>query len=516
MPPLPGEERLLTVFSDVHYYFTAPSPQPTHHRFDKGSYLYIYHNPSQGGSRIEIANNPGTREQGAFNGSLSSIHLRTSDTFPTLFTLTVDGCRNSMGVSPTTHGSTEHEWRLGWMNPADRSISYFRLHTLDLYFWTLDDAKQFLATVKRLLAPNQLENIQQIQPSSQQAPMSAVVQNLEKVAISDPGYQQQQQHIRPDVHSIKNIPPPPPPPPHPTMQPTPPVIPASVQVVTQPVSPIDDAASHASTTQEKKEAPASYAPLAYNPAAPPAPEPIKPREVTPPPPDAAVGTGLSTPGMGMTFAPPPTGEIESPQPVQPHGVGNVSGSNPQPYTVPGVQGPYSPASSSINQQSYTPGHPPPGGMSFGPPPTTATIPPTAPPTTAASHRGSYGSTFAPPPQDPNAHLYGQQSFGPPPVNQYTQPLAQNHGHLTRRESQASQHSAGGYSYNYPQQQQQPQQQQPRPKDYFIHQQVYNPSGSDQTPTTNTNEPAKYSKLGNGAIRMEKGVNKLFKKLENRI
>ncbi|KAF3480645.1 uncharacterized protein GIQ15_05992 [Arthroderma uncinatum] len=461
MPPLPGEERLLTVFTDVHYYFTAPSPHPTHHRFDKGSYLYIYHNPTQGGSRIEIANNPGTREQDAFNGSLSSSHLRTSDTFPTLFTLTVDGCRNSVDGPPSAPGGGEHEWRLGWTNPADRSTSYFRLHTLDLYFWTLDDARQFLTTIKKVVGPNQLENIQQTQPpSSLQAPMSSVVQNLENVAISDPNYHQAKAELRPnDATSLSNIPPPPPPPP---MHPTPPIMPANVQIVTQPVSPIDEKAPQTSSAPKREETPATYAPLPYNPAAPPAPEPIKPREATPPPPDAAEGTGLSGGGMGMSFAPPPTGDIESPQPVQPHGIGNV---NMQPYGVPGAPGTYSPAPSSLHQQPYTPGQPPPGGLSFGPPPTTASVPPSAPPATTASHRGSLSSSFAPPPQDPNAHLYGQQSYGPPPVSPFTQPLAQNQAHLSR---------------------------------------------------PNRNEAPKFGKIGSNAMRMEKGVNKLFKKLEKKL
>ncbi|KAM5442840.1 hypothetical protein MferCBS31731_002226 [Microsporum ferrugineum] len=423
-----------------------------------------------------------------------------------------------MGGHPSAHSGSEHEWRLGWMNPADRSMSYFRLHTLDLYFWTLDDARQFLATVKRLLAPNQLENIQQIQPSiSQHAPMSAVVQNLEKVAISDPGYQQTKtESSSGGFGTINNIPPPPPPLP-PAMQPTPPTLPANVQVVTQPVSPIDETTPQTSSAPGKEDTPTAYAPLPYNPAAPPAPEPIKHREATPPPPDAAVGTGLSSPGMGMTFAPPHTGEIESPQPIQPHGVGNVNNANMQPRNVSGPQGSYSPAPSSIHQQPYTPGQPPPGGMTFGPPPIVASAPPNPPPTTTASHRGSYGSTFAPPPQDPNAHLYGQQSFGSPPVNQFTQPLAQNQVHLARRESQASQHSAGGYAYNYPQHQQQhQQQQQPGQNEYAIHNQVYIPPGSNQAPPLNRNEPPKYGKLGSSAMRMEKGVNKLFKKLENRI
>ena len=31
-----GEERILILFADVHYYFNAPTPRPLSHRFDKG------------------------------------------------------------------------------------------------------------------------------------------------------------------------------------------------------------------------------------------------------------------------------------------------------------------------------------------------------------------------------------------------------------------------------------------------------------------------------------------------
>jgi hypothetical protein len=55
-------------FADIHYYFAAPTPKPLLHRFDKSSYLYLYHNGTQRKTRIEVANNPGTPDQDAFNG----------------------------------------------------------------------------------------------------------------------------------------------------------------------------------------------------------------------------------------------------------------------------------------------------------------------------------------------------------------------------------------------------------------------------------------------------------------
>lgn len=52
----------------MHYYLSAPTQNPPHHRFDKGSYVYLYHNPMRQHGRIEIANHAGTPNQDAFAG----------------------------------------------------------------------------------------------------------------------------------------------------------------------------------------------------------------------------------------------------------------------------------------------------------------------------------------------------------------------------------------------------------------------------------------------------------------
>jgi hypothetical protein len=59
-------------FTDVHYYLSPPTHNPPHHRFDKGSYVYLYHNPMRQSGRIEIANHAGTPHQDAFAGRMSS------------------------------------------------------------------------------------------------------------------------------------------------------------------------------------------------------------------------------------------------------------------------------------------------------------------------------------------------------------------------------------------------------------------------------------------------------------
>ena len=55
-------------FADIHYYYGDPTAKPPHHRFDIGSYVYLFENAGQRRARIEVANNAGTPEQDAFNG----------------------------------------------------------------------------------------------------------------------------------------------------------------------------------------------------------------------------------------------------------------------------------------------------------------------------------------------------------------------------------------------------------------------------------------------------------------
>jgi hypothetical protein len=58
----------MTSFADIHYYYGPPTAKPPHHRFDKGSYVYLFENAAHRRARLEIANNAGTPDQDAFNG----------------------------------------------------------------------------------------------------------------------------------------------------------------------------------------------------------------------------------------------------------------------------------------------------------------------------------------------------------------------------------------------------------------------------------------------------------------
>ncbi|KMU83982.1 hypothetical protein CIHG_01766 [Coccidioides immitis H538.4] len=332
-------------FADVHYYFSPPSPRPPLHRFDKGSYLYLYHDATQHKARIEIANNPGLPEQDAFAGSLGATLLRNSDKFPTLFTLTVNAQRQSVSGEQPGQLAT-NEWSLISGHPHDTSGTLHKLHTLDIYFWTVDDAGLFLATVRRILDPSQIDIIA-TQPSQQTSSMSTVVQQLEQAAISDPGYQNNYPG-RTSPTSSTNLPPPPPG--------APPVKSAST-VAQPPTAQVSSSEEPEKQPQDQKAE--NYAPLAYNPAAPAAPEPIKHREKTPPPPDAATGTGLAaaaareqgthfthlpgSSGSAMYTSPPPTAGLTQPQSPPPHSSGLSFGPTSGPVTTgPPASGPPAP------------------------------------------------------------------------------------------------------------------------------------------------------------------------------
>lgn len=525
--------------------------------------------------------------------AMESVHLSNSDKFPTLCTLTVDG------HPPTAHQhDDDSNWRLTYCHPHDGSRDYLRLHTLDIYFWTLDDAKLFLATTGRLLAPSQLALA-----SSQEHGVSSVVQQLENAAVG-PSYRNSQMST-PGVEPINLSPPLPPPPSsqapqaatmttapaapiqptsgsvgqrepsaaqqptksseternyapvaydptqqsskpsdathssapemhHPVQQPTKPVdttqgYGSTVQSqARQPSNPPDTAEGYASTARDPGQQPSSspekaqsYAPMSYNPAAPAAPEPVQHREKTPPPADPATGVGTAhppVPGHGTdSFA-------SSPHESAPRQGHNAPTGTRQLYSSP-------PPSAGLPQHAqvtpHAAQHNQPGSLSFSPPPTTTA---TSGPTSTGGQPGTMA--FDPPPQDPNVHLYHQGSSTQTPAYGQYQPNHQE----PYQDSTASQTGAASYaSYPHPHQQPQPpmggytefsynqqHQQPPQGNPYSVHSQVYRPTGAeamghsqDQSGTT----PAAGSKPGmitENAMRVEKGVNRLMKKLEKKI
>ncbi|KAL4905385.1 hypothetical protein BDW74DRAFT_15971 [Aspergillus multicolor] len=504
MPPLPGEERVLTLFADIHYYFAAPTPKPLLHRFDKGSYLYLYHNANQRKTRLEVANNPRTPGQDAFNGALDNVHISHSTRFPSLCTITVDGQSQTQGgyaFPPPPSSANPYEWQLPTSDPRGENAIQ-RLHTLDIYFWTQGDADQFLDLTEQYLSRAQVDTDRNpFPPPSEINATSTIVQQLENVAITDPAYQNGQTRNSQSEAVVSPAPiglPPPPPPPQGGPSGTP------AYRHTSSVSPL---------SVEQKRDSAQFTPLPYNPAAPAAPEPIKHREKTPPPPDAGEGTGLAaavaadhgytntsqTSGIGGSYIGPPQQGQSQP--------------TPNPYGLPGAYA--SP--------------PPSAGLSFPPqlqapiqsPPTTQTPVQSPPGSTVPSYPPGYLHGYAQPQQAPAQvqqqppSFYGTQvpSIGGYSNYSYDQTQSQPHHHHHHHHHQStpsltSSASVGGGTPG---------------SEYSIHNQMYRPTEAeasshlqDHAKLAVQNPGQRPRKLEDSASRVESSVNRFLKKLEKKL
>ncbi|KAF2741293.1 hypothetical protein EJ04DRAFT_507128 [Polyplosphaeria fusca] len=468
MPPQQGEVSLLTLFGDVHYYFSQPTQKPPHHRFDKGSYVYVYHSPIQQKGRLEIANHAGTPEQDAFAGTLDTVKVEQTYKHPCLFTVTLDAFRGqggSAGPSPQQDGS---EWHLPTADPQNNGKYMYRLHTIDIYFWTPEDATMFLDSLRRVLQPHQLyvtANPAPVHPEHKTDVMNPVVAKLEKAAISHSSRS-------PSISTTQSFPGPP-------------------------------------TAPAPASSPPS-APMAYNPAAPAAPEPISHREKTPPPADAEDGTGLGRAAYSDQH--PQHG-----QPYNPLGQSFAPQSTSQPY-MPGppsrtqtYNGPPTPGMQRTSTSGSIPPPPPQSPPAFAPPPPAGQFDgntlqhsgsqrhSTLPVNQYANYPNSPG--FAPSVQSP-----GAPSQSPLPSPGYTpqpyQPMA-SPGHPP----------PGGFTqYQYGSTSQQT----PGTDPYSAHQTLYRPT--EQEAGVQHNEPAaaqRNSNIGRRAEKVEKGVGKFLKKLDKK-
>jgi hypothetical protein len=371
------------------------------------------------------------------------------------------------------------EWHLPTYDPQNQNKYMYRLHTVDIYFWTKDDALQFLNGIRRVVPEPQISiEGEALPPQPHQEEMSPIVQQLENVAITDPSYQGGKTR---DSRT--------------TSLPGPPI----------------------SATPHSQEV-SNFVPMAYNPAAPAAPEVIKHREKTPPPEDGAANplVAAASSDQGQSF-----------------GI---------PYNGVGFSGPPGPPSQPPPQQSYFPGPP-----TSAPAASAVQVPPSALPQSPFAHH--FQNTFAPPPtaetrESPYAQpppssgplppTYQQQNQTHVPVNQFANypgstgissgmntPGIYSPGFSPATSSvQSPAAPPGGFAqYQYTK----VATAQPLMADYSIHQQVYRPteieaSHGKQQKGGRTTQAAKAprGKLEDRAEKLEKGVGSLFKKLEKKI
>ena len=368
-------------FADVHYYFNPPSSKPQHHTFDRGSYVYLFHNANTKTAKLEVANHAGTPDQTAFSGDLSNLSkLIYSYKQPNLLTLEVNG------ASVQGHDT----WHLPAYTEKNEAQKYlYKINTLDIYLWTEKDATTLLGLFQAELPAEKLaikdapSNLQK--PAEHRDSMSPVVQQLEKTAIGD--------HFSPERAG------------------------STTSGVSMPAPPTSATGARTSPQPAQQQP----APMAYNPAAPAAPEPIMHREKTPPPVDATPGTGLN----GAT-------EYSSAPQQQYANVPNTfQSSNYQPTPTHSF---FSAAPQQQQQQARHPsvtsfpgppmqGTPPPGGIQR-----TGSLPPPPPPPGSGPSPQPYNPAFAPPPGQsgtpqptsppPHQQSFNRQSTFGAPVQQY--------------------------------------------------------------------------------------------------
>lgn len=427
---------------------------------------------------------------------LDRTHVKYSYRQQCLVSIIVDGVP---GTPPVIDPS---QWHLPTYDPRNENKYHYRLHSLDIYFWTHADALQFVNGIRRVLPPQQVEVTDEPAPPPAFAPppvqqfqhqhhdqhqdqMNPLVNKLERAAISDPRYGGSGQ--------------------------TPPR--SAAQSITIPsFDPPPISAVHGSATEDAAPTP-SFAPMAYNPAAPAAPEQIRHREKTPPPPEddgpdplqAAVARDHApafTPGYGagpMSPGFPPSGGVTSPG-FPPSAIASP-GFPPSAVASPG----FPPAQYGHLQRSVTMpvsaglsspyGAGFPGSPGFAPPP-----PPGPPPAAQAAHGHSHS-------MHSNAQAPPTPGLSPPPVQ-----LSQQHQHQQfQNPLQSPGAPPGGFSnYSYSS---------PAPgaqgsSDWSIHKQVYRPTEFEATVD---HEPKREGrgKLGQNADRIERGVSGVLKKLEKK-
>jgi hypothetical protein len=403
-----------------------------------------------------------------FRKDLDAARVEYSYRQPTLFTITVD----SSGGSPQNDLS---QWHIPAFDPRGETKYMYKISSLDVYLWKVEDASLFLDSLRRVLHAQQLlvDGAPPAAPPEHRDSMSPVVQNLERVAITTP--------LRSEsvstTYTTQSFPGPP----------------ARHTPVSPPNSP---------PTGQQPATPA-FAPMAYNPAAPAAPEPIAHREKTPPPLDAEGGTGLN--GNPNQFAGPPQGGF-APQQTTSYTPGVIPGM-PQ----PGIQRSHTITSSGL---------PPPPPQS--PYRSTFAGPPQAPVQDPNAHL--YANPLPSPGLQRQQTLpagYNNYTPGTPsaPTTQYASyPSAPGPGvsiplqspHLYQAQQQAAQQYAYGSNDNT----------QIR---HGIHNQFYQPEADDghghgkkQKPVTQgPGQEGATGKLEQRADRLEKGVTKFLKKLDKK-
>lgn len=415
------------------------------------------------------------------------------------------------------------EWHLPTFDPRNENKYHYKLHSLDIYFWTQGDALDFVNGIRRVLPPNQVDVQDEPGPPPpaasaavthhhhQPAEVSGLVQKLENAAISE------NNKAAPSM-----LPGPPPNAPPGGGVGVPSFAPPPLSAVSAGAGNdgSDDPTSATTTTSAH-----SFVPMAYNPAAPAAPEQIRHREKTPPPEDdidphplhARLAQDANTPfspglvsGMPHNMSPLSPG-IPPPQfhaqPGAPSFPGPPIGSPGLPPQGYGSGGGGGGVFGAIPATPMTPGHP---GLQRA-----VTVPVTAHggvggfPTSPAPLASPYGQPQQQHQQTPGVYTptypqqHAQQQIQqtthtptPPPVTSPGLPPPppggySNYSYTTQQ--------GGGHAANDP---------------YAIHQMAYRPTENEQS-TRYAPKKEVRGRLEENAGRLEKGVTGMLKRFEKK-
>lgn len=476
-------------------------------------------------------------------------------------TIVVDGVSPQSPTSPKT-GRDPEEWHLASGDPKDANRMKYKLHTIDVYFWAQDDAKLVVECFRKLLPASQLD-IPELETDPEPEPhgynaatntqdqspavTSSVVRNLENLAVHDPNYNGQYQTRKGASSPTSSFAS------HPLTQPA-----GLSQQVHSPSPTISDMSAQpvrqTSVNNSKSEG-QNFTPMAYNPAAPAAPEPIAHREKTPPPMDGVGGTGLDhvarNDGSYIPGPPPPSqsnrGGYQAGQgPPNLFGGGYASPPPPQPGQ-PGYTSPSPPATptahfGSVTSPAPTAGAytspPPPAGFSYGGPQLSndqrsstgapsfgpgaaSTVHPTSSPVQSQAQRHSTAADIYVPQQShepvltPGTQFYNTLPQASKPLAhvqpQYADYLSAGGSPVQHQQSTYQPPPAGGYNQS---QQQQGYGQGGNP--YDIHQQVYRPTEQEASSHSRKHSKPSDGRKPSTVDRVEGKVSGLFKKLEKRI
>ena len=414
------------------------------------------------------------------------------------------------GVSSSAAQATDSsQWHLPTSDLRNEGKYMYRIHTIDIYFWTKEDTLLFLESAQKFLPDHQLR-ISDAPAALQEHrnSMSPVVQKLENAAITSKIAQRSNSVSTTNSGNVG---------------------------LTFPGPP-----TSASPALTGPTADSNYAPIAYNPAAPAAPEPIAHREKTPPPIDAVTGTGLQAAvshdqGYHPGYGPPQ-------QPYQQSAGGYMPGPPGLP-PQPGIQ--------RANTSHSLPPPPGPPGASAGPspyqpgPPAASHTPDANPnakwmpqpgnlqrqSTTPAGYQGYGSASSTPQPPAPAQTQYANYpsapSFGPPPVQSpgYTPGVGRGfsgppqQASITPPPPPQQPQPLGGYSnfsYGAPAQHTQGQ-----AAGYDIHAHVYRPTESElkhgaKEAKPNPNSTANPGKLEQKMGKVENKFGRFLKKLDDKM